>query len=184
MKLDPLILITTALADPGRVRILACLRGAGEVCACHIIELLALAPSTVSKHMAILRGAGLVEARKDGRWMHYRLAGDSAPAPVRGALEWVWAALEGDPVAAADARRLRTIVSLDAEVLCCGQRECGPGSVVPPVALPVLGAADGGCCSSAPATPAAAGPRGAGPKRSGRGRSTRGRRAPSRRAGA
>jgi len=46
----------------------------GELCACQIIEMLGLAPSTVSKHMSILRQAGLVETRKEGRWIYYRLA--------------------------------------------------------------------------------------------------------------
>lgn len=44
-----------------------------EVCACKISEHLALAPSTISHHMAVLRGAGLVTARKEGTWVHYGL---------------------------------------------------------------------------------------------------------------
>jgi DNA-binding transcriptional ArsR family regulator len=45
----------------------------GELCVCQIIELLGLVPSTVSKHMSILKQAGLVENRKEARWMYYRL---------------------------------------------------------------------------------------------------------------
>ena len=63
-----------ALSDPTRLRLLLALRG-GELCACQLIGLVGLAPSTVSKHLALLRAAGLVAARKDGRWVHYRLAG-------------------------------------------------------------------------------------------------------------
>jgi ArsR family transcriptional regulator len=48
-----------------------------EVCACKISERLGLAPSTISHHMAILRGAGLVTARKDGTWVHYGLRRDA-----------------------------------------------------------------------------------------------------------
>lgn len=44
-----------------------------EVCACKISEDLGLAPSTISHHMAALRNAGLVSARKDGTWVHYTL---------------------------------------------------------------------------------------------------------------
>jgi ArsR family transcriptional regulator len=47
-----------------------------EVCACKISERLRLAPSTISHHMAILRAAGLVTARKDGTWVHYSLKRD------------------------------------------------------------------------------------------------------------
>ncbi len=57
--------ITRALADGNRLRILMALRG-GELCVCRIVAMLALAPSTVSKPIYLLRQAGLVEARKDG----------------------------------------------------------------------------------------------------------------------
>ena len=60
------IAVARALADEGRVRILLALRGR-ELCVCEITELLRLAPSTVSKHMSILKQADLVAGRKDGR---------------------------------------------------------------------------------------------------------------------
>ncbi len=62
-----------ALADPIRLRILA-LIAEGEVCVCHMHESLQLPQPTVSRHLAYLRRSGLVEARRDGLWMHYRLA--------------------------------------------------------------------------------------------------------------
>ncbi len=66
-----IVAITKALADEGRIRCLAALRER-ELCVCQLIELLELAPSTVSRHMSILRQAGLVESRKTGRWVYYR----------------------------------------------------------------------------------------------------------------
>jgi len=62
-----------ALADPTRVRILGLLAG-GEVCVCHLHESLRLSQPLVSRHLAYLRRAGLVETRKEGLWVHYRLA--------------------------------------------------------------------------------------------------------------
>src|SRR5688572_8878949 len=62
-----------ALADRTRLRILALLL-AGEVCVCHIHESLDLPQPKVSRHLAYLRRAGLVQTRKDGLWVHYRLA--------------------------------------------------------------------------------------------------------------
>ncbi len=47
-----------------------------EVCACKIMERLGLAASTISHHMSILREAGLVDARRDGSWVYYRLRRD------------------------------------------------------------------------------------------------------------
>lgn len=64
--------ITKALSDQHRVRALLALRR-GELCVCQLIDLFALAPSTVSKHMSILKQAGLVDSRKDSRWVYYRL---------------------------------------------------------------------------------------------------------------
>src|SRR5262249_53456946 len=62
-----------AMADPTRLRILGLLVG-GEVCVCHIHDALNVPQSTASRHLAYLRRAGLVETRKDGLWVHYRLA--------------------------------------------------------------------------------------------------------------
>ena len=62
-----------ALADATRLRILALLV-AGEVCVCEIHGALKLPQPTVSRHLAYLRRSGLVETRRDGLWIHYRLA--------------------------------------------------------------------------------------------------------------
>src|ERR1035441_9529883 len=100
--------ITKALADENRVRMLLALRG-GELCVCQITELFGLAPSTVSKHLSILFQAGLVESRKDGRWIYYKLPGNEAPAVVHGAIEWVQKSLDGNPRVADDKRTLKRI---------------------------------------------------------------------------
>ncbi|HQU47320.1 MAG: transcriptional regulator [Planctomycetia bacterium 21-64-5] len=63
-----------ALADPVRLRILHLLLEADEVCVCHIHEALELPQPTVSRHLAYLRKRGLVTGRKEGLWVHYRLA--------------------------------------------------------------------------------------------------------------
>jgi ArsR family transcriptional regulator len=62
-----------ALADGTRLRILGLLL-TGEVCVCHIHESLKIPQPRASRHLAYLRRSGLVEARRDGLWMHYRLA--------------------------------------------------------------------------------------------------------------
>jgi len=97
--------VAAALSDPNRVRAVMALRG-GELCVCDIMGLLGLAPSTVSKHLAVLWEAGLVERRKSGRWQHYRLAGGEADPVVRGALAWMLGTLDAEPLVVADARRI------------------------------------------------------------------------------
>ncbi|HET6680297.1 MAG TPA: metalloregulator ArsR/SmtB family transcription factor [Gemmatimonadaceae bacterium] len=62
-----------AFADSTRLRLLNVL-AAGELCVCDLVELLDLAQPSVSRHLAVLRREGLVDAARDGRFMHYRLA--------------------------------------------------------------------------------------------------------------
>jgi len=63
-----------ALGDPVRLRLFHLLSMRDELCVCHLTEALRLPQSTVSRHLSVLRNAGLVETRRDGKWMHYRLA--------------------------------------------------------------------------------------------------------------
>ena len=111
------ITITKALADKNRVRALMLLRQ-GELCLCQIIEMLGLAPSTVSKHMAVLREARLVESSKRGRWIYYRLAGKDAPKSARQAIRWVQRTLLSDKEVLKDSKRLKAVLRIDAEELC------------------------------------------------------------------
>lgn len=99
--------ITKALSDENRVRALMLLTG-GELCVCQIIEMLGLAPSTVSKHMSILRQAGLVKTRKEGRWIYYRIAGPENPA-AHEVTGWLEKHLEDDPTVREDAGTLKKI---------------------------------------------------------------------------
>lgn len=108
--------LAKALADETRLRALAAL-GAGELCLCQLIEVLGLAPSTVSKHMSLLHQAGLLERRKEGRWHFYRLAGSGAEPRVLSALAWVLEDLAGDPTVTRDAARLAAVRQQDLEVL-------------------------------------------------------------------
>jgi len=61
-----------ALADPTRLRLLN-LIGGREICVCFFVEILGMSQPKISRHLAYLRRAGLVAARRDGKWMHYRL---------------------------------------------------------------------------------------------------------------
>jgi ArsR family transcriptional regulator len=103
-RLDDLELLFKALADATRLRILALLAD-GEICVCHIHESLRLPQPTVSRHLAYLRRAKLVAARREGVWMHYRIA--SIDDPVRRvALEAAVHAVGHVAMTMTDARRL------------------------------------------------------------------------------
>jgi len=106
------VAITRALGDESRLRTLMAL-GQGDLCLCQLIDLLGLAPSTVSKHVSVLKEAGLVQQRKEGRWHFYRLADAEASAEVERALEWVRRSLRDDPGIMADARKLKEVRQKD-----------------------------------------------------------------------
>ena len=111
--------ITKALADENRVRILMALNGRKELCVCQLIDMLKLAPSTVSKHLFILRNARLVKGRKEGRWMYYRLNTDGASSVVTGALEWVIRSVDEGPSIQQDNERMNEILA-EPPALRCG----------------------------------------------------------------
>jgi DNA-binding transcriptional ArsR family regulator len=113
--------ITKALADESRVRTLLALRQ-GELCVCQITALFGFAPSTVSKHLSILFQARLVESRKDGRWIYYKLPGKDASMMVRKALDWIEKSQAKDPQVLADNKKLKQILKQDPAELC--KRQC------------------------------------------------------------
>lgn len=113
--------LTRALADPTRLRVLLALRG-HELCACQITELFGLAQSTMSKHFYLLKQAGLVDCRKDGRWVYYALPGQPASPAIREALDWVHRSLAGDPRIAEDQKNLKKVIKCDPAGLC--RKQC------------------------------------------------------------
>lgn len=66
-----------ALGDENRIRILRILRS-GESCACHLLKELSISQPTLSHHMKILCDAGIVTARKEGKWIYYSICCDGA----------------------------------------------------------------------------------------------------------
>lgn len=117
-SLTSTVRVTKALADTQRVRILRLLER-GELCVCQIVEVLALAPSTVSKHLSLLSAAGLVEMRKQGRWAYYRLPDGPGAESGRPLLRWLREALKNDATIARDSALLEEVLSLD---VCCVAR--------------------------------------------------------------
>ena len=77
MKKSPgaqeLALLFAALADTTRLRLLNLIAGR-EVCVCYLVEVLRQGQPKISRHLAYLRRAGIVQARREGKWMHYRLS--------------------------------------------------------------------------------------------------------------
>lgn len=115
-----LVRVAKAFADPTRVRILAALRGR-ELCVCDLCEGLGVGQSTLSTHLQVIRDAGLVNTRKQGKWVYY------APNPIKDPLvtvvfEFFGEALQKDRLIARDARALRQVKSrCDVAPDCCSE---------------------------------------------------------------
>src|ERR1700752_364877 len=81
-KAFALDLLFRALADPTRLRLLN-LIAHREICVCFFVEILGISQPKISRHLAYLRRAGIVAARRQGRWMHYRIVNPSDPHAAR-----------------------------------------------------------------------------------------------------
>jgi ArsR family transcriptional regulator len=113
VKLD---LFFAALADRTRLRLLNLMRG-GDVCVCFFVEILDAPQPKISRHLAFLRRAGLVHARRDGKWMHYSIV-RPADAVTRRILDDTLRALATDPELQRDLEKLSKV--------CCSPRAPGP----------------------------------------------------------
>jgi ArsR family transcriptional regulator len=103
--LDALTGVYAALADSTRLRILSLL-SEDEICVCHIHASLDVPQPTASRHLAYLRKSGLVAARRDGVWMHYRLARIDNPV-VASVVKAALHALTHTTITGKDERRLQ-----------------------------------------------------------------------------
>ncbi|MTI95498.1 MAG: winged helix-turn-helix transcriptional regulator [Firmicutes bacterium] len=113
--------ITKALADENRLRIIMMVKNQ-EACVCQIVEVLGFAPSTVSKHLSILKGAGLIDCHKRGRWIYYFLP--KAPsATVKAALDWVMESLEDSEIIIRDSLHGKVVCEQDPGLFAKIQRE-------------------------------------------------------------
>jgi len=97
-------MVLKAMADPTRVRILKLLE-AGEMCVCQVVAVLELSQGTISKHLSLLKMAGLVKERQEKKWVYYALDGpqDSLYAEKMVATLKGW--LNDDPIVARDRKR-------------------------------------------------------------------------------
>lgn len=94
-----------ALGDKTRLRLLN-LMGEREICVCYFTEILGGPQPKISRHLAYLRSAGIVAARREGKWMHYRIVMPphaGAAQVLRQTLGW----LKDDTAMQADRARLR-----------------------------------------------------------------------------
>src|SRR6202049_2291669 len=121
-------LLFRALADPTRLRLLNLIADK-EICVCYFVQILRISQPKISRHLAYLRRAGIVAARRQGRWMHYRLVAPRASAAAA-ILKETLAHLRQTPEMHADLAKLETS--------CCSPVSAGrPLQAPQPLILPI-----------------------------------------------
>ncbi len=112
LDVRPFARVFRAMADETRLRIVALLTH-GELCVCHIEHALALPQPTVSRCLGILKAAGVVDSRRDGSWVYYRLQAQPVPE-LQAVIQLVAKAFGSERAVRADLVRLK--------------KSCGPGA--------------------------------------------------------
>jgi ArsR family transcriptional regulator, arsenate/arsenite/antimonite-responsive transcriptional repressor len=112
---DALVKTAHALSDPTRVRIISALLDQ-ELCVCELCDVLDVTQSTLSTHLQVIRNAGLVSARKEGKWIYYQMS-----RPLRKPMQAFFQSFppgKGGSLRA-DARRLKERLSMRDNGACC-----------------------------------------------------------------
>lgn len=106
--LKDFVRVSKAMSDGTRVRIVSLLRQR-ELCVCQIMKILGMGQSTVSKHLGILRDAGLIESDKRGTWSFYRLSREGTNRHTRDFIRLLPSLPGDDPSLQKDARKLKEV---------------------------------------------------------------------------
>jgi ArsR family transcriptional regulator len=115
--MEELVLVAKALSDPSRVRILRALRSR-ELCVCELCDALGVTQSTLSTHLQVIRAAGLVCARKEGKWMYYAIA-PAGKRMLNALFQSFDGSLKADATIRRDAKRLNRRLALRDDGACC-----------------------------------------------------------------
>jgi ArsR family transcriptional regulator len=118
--MDQLVRMLKGLADPTRLRIAQVLVTRDELCVCEIVDALAVPQYTASRHLGILKAAGIVDDWRQGKWTHYRLSEGLSPGD-RAVIAAVAARAKTDDGAKQDLTRLERHLRprVNGEVVAC-----------------------------------------------------------------
>jgi ArsR family transcriptional regulator, arsenate/arsenite/antimonite-responsive transcriptional repressor len=118
--MNNLLSILKAISDKNRLRILSALLSHEELCACQITELLQVAGATASRHLSLMVNSGILNNRKNGRWIYFRInTEDISLDPV---FKWIKHKLEDSNQVTKDQDALKKILLVPCEDLCRKQR--------------------------------------------------------------
>ncbi|MGM0417257.1 MAG: ArsR/SmtB family transcription factor [Thermodesulfobacteriota bacterium] len=114
--------ILKALSDKNRLKIIYALMETDELCACQITEILKVKGATASRHLAVLASAGLLESRKEGRWVYYRINNDFFVKYNNELYQWIKNEKTNSEEFKIEHKKISHILKQDPEVICKKQR--------------------------------------------------------------
>ena len=120
--MNEVVEVLKAVSDSTRIRILMSLLD-GELCVCRITALLKLAPSTISKHLSILRHAKLLKSRKEGKWVYFELNLSGKEDLITKTIELLKNSLKNDSTIKSDYAKLQKILKMG-QVEVCRTQKC------------------------------------------------------------
>ncbi len=118
--MNRMISIFRALSDLNRLKIMAALAKHAELCACQLTGLLQVSGATTSRHLGVLIAAGLIESRKDGRWVHYRLKADNGEFEI--VMDWIKGEFSKSKEIKNCLNALKKLTACEPEIFCSNQR--------------------------------------------------------------
>ncbi|MGM0655951.1 MAG: ArsR/SmtB family transcription factor [Thermodesulfobacteriota bacterium] len=121
--MDKTLALLKAISDKNRLRVLSVLLVYEELCACQIIEFLQVAGATASRHLSRMVNSGVLQSRKQGRWVYFRLNRDDASlTPL---FQWINRNVENSTQVRQDLEVLEKIACISCEDLSAKQRKNG-----------------------------------------------------------
>jgi len=115
--------IFKALSDDTRLRVIKLLQER-ELCVCELMQVLEMSQPRISRHMSVLKNAGLVEDRREGKWIHYSLRKKSPEKAIKIILDSMAVLANDEVVVKADKKKLKKAVRLG-EIKTCGNKCSG-----------------------------------------------------------
>jgi len=115
--------IFKALSDETRLRVMKLLQ-ARELCVCELIQVLEMSQPRISRHLSVLKNAGLVDDRREGKWVYYSLANEQAMKDLKALLDTLSGIANDNLVVKEDSDKLKKTIKLSETNRTCAPK-CG-----------------------------------------------------------
>lgn len=106
-----------SLSDITRLRLITLINAFPDVCVCQLMEIMALPQTTISKSLGVMKRSGLVEDKRDGQWVRYRIVTPKKGFPLKSIL----ASVATDPIISEDLKKLQKIKKVPLDKICCNK---------------------------------------------------------------